>query len=125
MIAEGLAGFEGVGRRIEVKGEANGVLVVDDYGHHPTEIKATLSAVKARWPQALVPAPGSHACWLSSVYTPVEHAAAGKHTWEANNLAQKNLSIVDAIPGDTLLIPFELGNWKRLSSAVGLLLKRA
>lgn len=50
-IAEALSHFEGVGRRIEIKGETNGVTVVDDYGHHPTEIKATLAAVKARWPK--------------------------------------------------------------------------
>jgi UDP-N-acetylmuramate--alanine ligase len=41
--------FTGVDRRIQVKGEAGGVTVVDDYGHHPTEIKATLSAVKDSW----------------------------------------------------------------------------
>jgi UDP-N-acetylenolpyruvoylglucosamine reductase len=50
-ITEALSTFRGVGRRIEEKGEAAGVLVVDDYGHHPTEIKATLSAVKSRWPK--------------------------------------------------------------------------
>ncbi|MFH1239047.1 MAG: cyanophycin synthetase, partial [bacterium] len=41
--------FRGVDRRIQVKGEARGITVVDDYGHHPTEIKATLSAVKDSW----------------------------------------------------------------------------
>ena len=46
-IAEVLAGFHGAERRFQVKGEKNGVLVVDDYGHHPTEIKATLSAARA------------------------------------------------------------------------------
>jgi UDP-N-acetylmuramate--alanine ligase len=45
-IAYALARFEGVGRRFEKRGEANGVLVVDDYGHHPTEIKATLAAAR-------------------------------------------------------------------------------
>jgi UDP-N-acetylmuramate--alanine ligase len=49
-IAEALASFKGVGRRMEVKGEAGGVLVVDDYGHHPTEVEATLAAAKDRWP---------------------------------------------------------------------------
>ncbi len=49
-IVEALVSFKGVGRRLEVKGEAGGVLVVDDYGHHPTEIKATLQALKERWP---------------------------------------------------------------------------
>jgi len=42
--ARALDGFTGVGRRFEVKGEAGGVLVIDDYGHHPTEIRATLKA---------------------------------------------------------------------------------
>ena len=43
---EGLGAYTGVNRRFQFKGEARGVLVVDDYGHHPTEILATLSAAK-------------------------------------------------------------------------------
>ena len=46
----GLASFGGVGRRLEVKGEPGGVLVIDDYGHHPTAIRATLAAVRERYP---------------------------------------------------------------------------
>lgn len=46
LIAEGLASFRGVDRRFQVKGTAAGVTVVDDYGHHPTEIRATLRAAK-------------------------------------------------------------------------------
>ncbi|TET52135.1 MAG: UDP-N-acetylmuramate--L-alanine ligase [Anaerolineales bacterium] len=45
-----LTGFRGVGRRFELKGEADGVTVVDDYAHHPTEILATLAAAKGRFP---------------------------------------------------------------------------
>ena len=45
-IAEALASFTGAGRRFQAKGEVDGVLVIDDYGHHPTEIKATLAAAK-------------------------------------------------------------------------------
>ncbi len=45
-----LESVEGVQRRLEIKGEMNGITVVDDYGHHPTEIKTTLSAVKSSWP---------------------------------------------------------------------------
>ncbi|MGC9082486.1 MAG: UDP-N-acetylmuramate--L-alanine ligase [Anaerolineae bacterium] len=45
-----LGGFRGVARRFEVKGEAEGVLVVDDYAHHPTEIRATLAAARQRFP---------------------------------------------------------------------------
>jgi len=50
VIAAALGSFDGVQRRLEIKGEANGVLVVDDYGHHPTEIRATLDAVRDGWP---------------------------------------------------------------------------
>jgi UDP-N-acetylmuramate--alanine ligase len=42
--------MEGVQRRLEVKGEKNGILVIDDYGHHPTEIKTTLQALGSCWP---------------------------------------------------------------------------
>ncbi len=45
-IAEAFATFKNANRRFEFKGEANGITVVDDYGHHPTEILATLSAAK-------------------------------------------------------------------------------
>ncbi len=45
-IAAGLATFRGVDRRFQVRGKANGVTVVDDYGHHPTEIRATLQAAR-------------------------------------------------------------------------------
>ena len=45
-IAQGLRRFQGVDRRLQRRGEAFGALVLDDYGHHPTEIKATLAAVR-------------------------------------------------------------------------------
>jgi UDP-N-acetylmuramate--alanine ligase len=45
-IREGFAGFKGVGRRLERVAEVKGVSIIDDYGHHPTEIRATLDAVK-------------------------------------------------------------------------------
>jgi UDP-N-acetylmuramate--alanine ligase len=45
-IREGIAAFSGVDRRFSVRGVERGVTVVDDYGHHPTEIKATLDAAK-------------------------------------------------------------------------------
>ena len=45
-IREGLAKFNGVDRRFQLKGRANGVTVIDDYGHHPTEIRATLAAAR-------------------------------------------------------------------------------
>jgi UDP-N-acetylmuramate--alanine ligase len=47
-IRAGLESFTGVDRRFQVRGEAGGVLVIDDYGHHPTEIRATLEALRRR-----------------------------------------------------------------------------
>jgi len=53
-IRKALKGFGGLHRRFQVKGEANGVTFVDDYGHHPTEIKAALAAAKAGWDRRTV-----------------------------------------------------------------------
>jgi UDP-N-acetylmuramate--alanine ligase len=47
-IREGLHAFTGVDRRFQVRGDEGGVLVIDDYGHHPTEIRATLAALRTR-----------------------------------------------------------------------------
>lgn len=49
-IVDGLASFAGVGRRLEWKGEVGGVVVFDDYAHHPTAIRETLAAVRQRAP---------------------------------------------------------------------------
>jgi len=68
------------------------------------------TVVKAKWPQALVPAVGTHACWLASVYTPTDLTPTGAHVWEHNNLAQKNLTVVDLSPNDSLVVPVQLGN---------------
>jgi UDP-N-acetylmuramate--alanine ligase len=50
-IREGLQEFRAVARRLEVKGEEDGIVIVDDYGHHPTEIHAVLAAVRAAFPE--------------------------------------------------------------------------
>jgi UDP-N-acetylmuramate--alanine ligase len=50
---EALASFGGVGRRLEQKGVEQNITVIDDYGHHPTEIRATLQALKLRRPDRL------------------------------------------------------------------------
>ncbi len=49
-VHDALRGFRGVGRRFEIIAEVNGVLVVDDYAHHPTEIGATLAAARVSYP---------------------------------------------------------------------------
>jgi UDP-N-acetylmuramate: L-alanyl-gamma-D-glutamyl-meso-diaminopimelate ligase len=47
---EALAAFRGVKRRQEVRGEARGVVVVDDFAHHPTAVRGTVEALRARYP---------------------------------------------------------------------------
>ena len=49
--AQLLAGFTGTGRRFDILGEAYGVTIIDDYAHHPTEIKTTLAAARSRYPE--------------------------------------------------------------------------
>jgi UDP-N-acetylmuramate: L-alanyl-gamma-D-glutamyl-meso-diaminopimelate ligase len=49
-IEQAFSTFRGVLRRLEVKGEASGVLVVDDFAHHPTAIRVTIEAARNRWP---------------------------------------------------------------------------
>jgi len=49
-IENALASFQSVRRRMEVKGEENGVLIVEDFAHHPTAIRLTLEAARTRWP---------------------------------------------------------------------------
>ncbi len=61
---EALTEFYGVARRFEVKGEADGVVVVDDYAHHPTEIRATLRAAVGRFPERRI-----WAVWQPHTYT--------------------------------------------------------
>lgn len=68
------------------------------------------TVVKARWPKAQVPPARTHACWLAAVLTRADHPVDGRHVWQHNNLAQKNLSIVDAVPDAVVLVPFVIGN---------------
>jgi hypothetical protein len=71
--------------------------------------------VKAKWPASLVPPAGTHACWLVSVYTPVDTTATGRHVWESNNLAQKNLTIVNLQPDTSTVIKFQLGSLQAIN----------
>jgi UDP-N-acetylmuramate--alanine ligase len=53
-VANALADFTGIHRRFEVKGEAGGVMVIDDYGHHPAEVRATVGAIRDSWKRPLI-----------------------------------------------------------------------
>lgn len=63
VLRESLSAFRGVGRRLELKGEIGGVVVFDDYGHHPTAIARTLEAVRGQYP--------GHRVW--AVYEPLTY----------------------------------------------------
>ena len=52
-IAAAFDAFTGIHRRFEVKGEPGGIMVIDDYGHHPTEIRATIGAIRDSWKRPL------------------------------------------------------------------------
>ena len=52
-IVEALGSFTGIHRRFEIKGEPRGILVIDDYGHHPVEIQATVQAIRDSWKRPL------------------------------------------------------------------------
>jgi UDP-N-acetylmuramate--alanine ligase len=52
-VAEALGGFTGIHRRFEIKGEPRGILIIDDYGHHPAEIRATIGAIRDSWKRPL------------------------------------------------------------------------
>lgn len=86
-ILDGLASFGGVGRRFELKGDIDGVIVLDDYGHHPTAIAATLDAVALRYPGRRV--------W--AVYEPLTfHRTAAMLESFADVLARaRHVAIVD------------------------------
>jgi hypothetical protein len=64
--------------------------------------------VRALWPAKLVPAAGTHACWLAAVLTRGDHPAAGAHVWEHGNLAQKNLTVIKVKRGLSFVLPFVL-----------------
>jgi len=105
-IARGLAGLGGLKRRLEVKGEVRGITVIDDYGHHPTEIAATLTALAQAFPgrrlvtafqphrysrtAALLPEffpvfGASHLVFLTEIYAasePPRPGVSGRRLWE-------------------------------------------
>ena len=53
-IAAGLENYKGVRRRFDIKGESGDVMVVDDYAHHPTEVRATLTAARNGWKRRII-----------------------------------------------------------------------
>jgi hypothetical protein len=54
VLADGIAHFRGMRRRQEIRGDVNGVLVIDDFAHHPTAVRETVRAIADRWPERRV-----------------------------------------------------------------------
>ena len=52
-VVDSLGAFSGIHRRLEIKGEPGGIMIIDDYGHHPAEIAATLAAIRESWSRPL------------------------------------------------------------------------
>lgn len=69
VIRKAISNFTGIERRFEKKGEAKGVLIMDDYGHHPTEIRATLRAARRGWKGRII------AIFQPHLYTRTRHFA--------------------------------------------------
>jgi UDP-N-acetylmuramate--alanine ligase len=53
-VADALGDFTGIHRRFEIKGEPKGIMIIDDYGHHPVEISATIGAIRESWKRPLI-----------------------------------------------------------------------
>ncbi len=66
--------------------------------------------VKVRWPSEDIPPVDSHGCLLGLVYTSGDTIAANPHTWGHNNLAQRNLTIVDLVADEWTEMPFRIGS---------------
>jgi UDP-N-acetylmuramate--alanine ligase len=90
-IVRGLQTFRGVGRRLERKGEAGGVVVYDDYGHHPTAIRETIAAIRQREPDRRV--------W--AVYEPLTYhrTAALREAFAASLASADAVAIADIWAG--------------------------
>jgi UDP-N-acetylmuramate--alanine ligase len=113
--AEALKEFVGSGRRFDEIGEVGGVVVVDDYGHHPTEIRSTLAAARARYPDRRI-----WAVWQPHTYTRTQQLLPdfGKAFKDADRVIVTKVyaaretqpddfshqSIMEAIPQETRLI---------------------
>lgn len=66
--------------------------------------------VSARWPRERVPPVGTHPCLLAAVIARADHPPPGPHVWEHANLAQKNLTVVDLMPGEFAILPVVIAN---------------
>jgi UDP-N-acetylmuramate--alanine ligase len=71
-IAAALSDFQGSGRRFEIRGEYHGIILIDDYAHHPTEIEATLAAARSSYPDRRI-----WAVWQPHTYSRTKTLSTG------------------------------------------------
>jgi UDP-N-acetylmuramate--alanine ligase len=129
-----LGAFTGIHRRFEVKGEPKGILVIDDYGHHPAEIRATIGAIRDSWkrPLTVIFQPhrftrtrdlfdefltafeGADRLVLTEIYTAGEDPIAGA-TGEAlyQAIKRKGHLEVEFVPDKSQIVPDMIGKLKR------------
>ncbi|HEX9952083.1 MAG TPA: Mur ligase family protein [Rubricoccaceae bacterium] len=77
-VAHALGTFRGMARRQEPRGEPGGILVVDDFAHHPTSVEATIRAVRERWADRFEPADGRPGGRLVAVFEPRSNSSRRK-----------------------------------------------
>lgn len=101
-IQDGLASFKNVRRRLQFRGESNGVKVFDDFAHHPTEIKSTIAALRSRFP--------NHRLW--TVYEP--RTATSKRNFFQERFVEV-LGAADKVILTPLHLPEKVPQEERLS----------
>ena len=89
----------------------------DNRFHARVRNRGASAIVKARWPRVPVPAPGAHACLTAAVIARGDRPGGGLYVWQDNNLAQKNLTVVEvAFPaGEQGRIPVTIRPREQLS----------
>ncbi len=110
-VAEALAGFSGVRRRQEVVGEFGGVLVVDDFAHHPTAVRETIGAIRSRFPGRPV----------TAVFEPRSNTSRRKVFQKefAEALAGADAVVLAGVFGSEKLSPAERMDPREVVAAVG------
>jgi UDP-N-acetylmuramate--alanine ligase len=104
-----LEAFEGVDRRFSVRGEADGVLVIDDYGHHPTELAATVAAARL-YERRLIVAFQPHRYTRTRDLLPqFAPALAGAHAVVLTDIYAAGEAPIEGITADALLATFPNG----------------
>ena len=108
-VREGLEAFEGVDRRFSVRGEAGGVLVVDDYGHHPTEIAATVAAARLHGRRLVVAFQPHRYSRTRDLFADFAPALAGADTVLLTDIYAAGEAPIEGVSAEALVRTFAAG----------------